>query len=194
MQYHNICAVFINKDPKYSSSLLQEIISLNQIIVFLYVVLAEYKYVRSLTSDFRIFFFLYLALPSIHSSIGRGSVIRVGCPITVGGSIPTLTPQRLVNWQLEAVHLLATAEVPLSKALYHASWVLWMAAHRFSVYGICLHECVTLCMCMFVFNRCQPGWVKRGGVIVCISCIYMTINLILILSINTLCHTFCSIH
>ena len=44
------------------------------------------------------------------------------------------------------------------------------------VYGIRLHECVTLC----VFNRCQPGWVKCGGVILCIS-LYMTINLILIL-------------
>jgi len=37
------------------------------------------------------------------------------------------------------------------------------------VYGVCLHECVTLCMCMCVFNRCQPGWVKCGGQTLCIS-------------------------
>ena len=37
------------------------------------------------------------------------------------------------------------------------------------VNGICLHECVTVCMCMCVFNRCQPGWVKCGGEILCIS-------------------------
>ena len=55
---------------------------------------------------------------------------------------------------------------------------LWMAAHRSSVYGICLHECVTTYMC--VFNRCQPGWLKSRGVILCISCIYMTININLI--------------
>jgi len=38
------------------------------------------------------------------------------------------------------------------------------------VYGIC--QCVTMCMC--VFNRCRPEWVKCGGQISCISCIYMT--------------------
>ena len=34
-------------------------------------------------------------------------------------------------------------------------------APRAPVYGIGLHECVTLFMC--VFNRCQPGWVTCGG-------------------------------
>ena len=38
------------------------------------------------------------------------------------------------------------------------------------VYGICLHECVTMCMC--VFNKCQHGWVK-----ICVfPCMYMTIK------------------
>ena len=37
------------------------------------------------------------------------------------------------------------------------------------VYGICLYECVThVCMC--VFNRCQPGWLKSRGQISCIPC------------------------
>jgi len=35
-----------------------------------------------------------------------------------------------------------------------------------------------LSLCRCVFARCQPGRVKRGGVISCISCINMTINLI----------------
>ena len=75
------------------------------------------------------------------------------------------------SWR--GVHLFATTKVPLSKAPYpHAP-----------VYGICLYECVTLCMCMCVFNRCQPGWVKSGGEILCIS-LYMMINLILIFIIH----------
>jgi len=46
-----------------------------------------------------------------------------------------------------------------------------------------VYECVTLCMWMCVFNRCQPGWVKSRGEISCISySVYMTINLILILN------------
>jgi len=45
---------------------------------------------------------------------------------------------------------------------------------------ICPYECVSLCMCMCVFNRCQLGWVKSGGQILCISCTWQ-INLILIL-------------
>ena len=104
----------------------------------------------------------------------------------VGGSIPTLTAQRLVNWQLEGWQ---STSLPWPRCPWtrHCTPMLprrceWLPTAP--VYGICLHDCVTLCKC--VFNRCQTGWVKCGGVILCISCIYMTIKgFILIL---TACH------
>ena len=74
----------------------------------------------------------------------------------VGALIPTFATQKigeLIAGGVE-VHLLAMAEVPLSKAPYpHAPRALWLSAHRSCVYGIYLHKCVTLCMCVQqVFN------------------------------------------
>jgi len=47
-----------------------------------------------------------------------------------------------------SVHLLVTAEVPLGKALYpHAPrGAEWLPTAP--VYGICIYECVTLCVCV----------------------------------------------
>ena len=79
----------------------------------------------------------------------RGSVGRVGRPITrgVGGSIPT---QRLVARQR------CLERTPMLPGLPgRCDWsALWLEPTA-PVYDICLY---TLCMC--VFNRWQPGWVK----------------------------------
>jgi len=42
-----------------------------------------------------------------------------------------------------AVHVLVTVEVPLSKDPRRCEWL-----PTAPVYGICLYECVTLCMCV----------------------------------------------
>jgi len=54
-----------------------------------------------------------------------------------------------------AVHLLATAGVPLIKTPYTHPHPPTSAAHCSIEYGICLYECVTLCVCV-----CQqvPTW------------------------------------
>ena len=91
-----------------------------------------------------------------------GSVVRVGRSITggVGGSIPW--------WQ--------STSLPRPRC----PWV----RHRTPMLpGRCEWlptECVSLCMC--VFNRCQPGWVKCGGVILCISCDNDCMTIILIIN------------
>jgi len=69
-------------------------------------------------------------------------------------------------------------KVPLSKAPCPGRCE-WLPTAP--VYGICLHDYGTMCMC--VFNRCQPGWIKSGEEILCIY-LFMKINLILILILN----------
>ena len=69
---------------------------------------------------------------------GRGSVVRVGRPITWKLAVQSpLSPLKKIGELTVggvAVHLLVTAEVPLSKAPYpHAPRALWMAAHHSSV-------------------------------------------------------------
>ena len=52
----------------------------------------------------------------------------------------------------------------------HCTPMLWMAAHRSSVWHLSLWVCdpVHVHVCV---NRCQPGWVKSGGQILCV-CMY----------------------
>jgi len=110
------------------------------------------------------------------------SVVRVGCPITgrLAVRFPPLSLKKIGKTVGGvSVHLPVTAEVPLSKAPYPHAPVRCEWLPTAPVYGICLYECVTLCMCMCV-NRCQPGWVKSGGQILWIC---VTINLILIIII-----------
>ena len=92
--------------------------------------------------------------------------------LKVGSSIPTVTAQRLVNWQLEGGQ---STSVPRPRC----PW----ARHRTPLLpGCCdwlpnapVYDSVSMSVwpCACVFNRCQPGWVKRRGVILCI---YMTIK------------------
>ena len=75
---------------------------------------------------------------------GRGSVVRVGGPIT--RRLAVRFTQKIGETGV-SVHLFATAEVPLSKALYpHAPWALWMAAHRCSVWYL-WSEWPCACVC-----------------------------------------------
>jgi len=82
-----------------------------------------------------------------------GSVVRVGRPIT--GRLAdrlSLSPLKKIGELTAggvAVHLLATAEVPLSKAPYpHAPQVLWMAAHRSSVWHLSPLVCDPVHVCV----------------------------------------------
>ena len=119
---------------------------------------------------------------------GRGSVVRVGRPITWRLAVrsPII---RLVDWQLEGWQFTSLSRLRCPWAR-HCTPMLpgrceWLPTAP--VYGRCLHECVTLCMCMCV-NRGQPGWVKSGGQISCVCMYAWPINLILILTRRLLRH------
>ena len=71
----------------------------------------------------------------------------------VGGSIPTLMIQNIGELTAGGVTMLAgRCDWPPTTPVY-----------------VHIHEYVTLCTCMCVFNRCQPGWVESGVIL----CIYM---------------------
>ena len=93
-------------------------------------------------------------------SVGRPITWRLAVrfPLSLLKNIGELTAGGM------AVHVLVTAEVPLSKALYpHAPRALWMAAHHFSVRHLSLWVCDPVHVCV---NRCG-GQISFG----------MTINL-----------------
>ena len=82
---------------------------------------------------------------------------------------PLATQKDWWNWQLEGCQ-----STSLSRPCY---CTLMLPGHPLVQCMASVYECETLCMCVCV-NRCQPGWVKSGGQILCVC---MTINLILIL-------------
>ena len=122
-----------------------------------------------------LFNFSLLTMPTIYWRPWLSGYSGLSNNRKVGGYIPTLATQRLVNWQLEGWQS-TSLPGPRCPWARHSTPMLpgrcdWLPTAP--VYGICLYECVTLCMC--VFNWCQPGWVKCRGEISCIS-LYMTIN------------------
>jgi len=89
------------------------------------------------------------SLIHVKSYKSHGAVFRVGRPVT--GMLEVRFPlSPLKNeWKGVSVHLLAMAEVTLSKAPYpHAPWALWMAAHCSSVWHPSLWG-VWTCACAF---------------------------------------------
>ena len=85
--------------------------------------------------------------------------------------------EKMQNSYVWMIHSCIMYHVPFSKAPYPCTW---MAAHRSSVWHLSLWVCDPVHVC----NTCQPGWVKSGGEISCIT-VSVIINLMLILMLDS---------